>query len=386
MNLINVGKNVKKRIKKEGFKKTFRELFLYSHNNKELKNYRHYKEKIKKDVLFINGCDLSHPKRYRVDNQIEQFEYNGISCNQTYYLNIKIKQIYEYNTFILFRCPLTPLLERFINEAKRNNKKIIFDIDDLIFDTKYIKDLDISNKEEYEDGVKRINKTLLMCDAAIASTNILVRELKNYVDEVYLNRNIASKELIELSQKANLKEKQNSNQVTLGYFSGSITHNPDFEMILPVLIRIINEYDNVKLLLVGEINIPMSLNSYKDRITVQPFMDYRKLPELIKTVDINLIPLEKNLFNAAKSENKWLEASLVKVVSCASEVGSLKDMIIDNKTGLLCGNEQSWYKNLKKLIENNEFRQKIANNSYEFCLKNCTYLNLNTNISLNKVK
>ena len=32
-----------------------------------------------KDILFINGCSLPHPQRYRVTHQIEQLESYGIS-------------------------------------------------------------------------------------------------------------------------------------------------------------------------------------------------------------------------------------------------------------------------------------------------------------------
>ena len=35
-----------------------------------------------KDVLFINGCYLPHPQRYRVDHQIEQLEAAGLYCDR----------------------------------------------------------------------------------------------------------------------------------------------------------------------------------------------------------------------------------------------------------------------------------------------------------------
>ena len=35
-----------------------------------------------KDILFINGCSLPHPQRYRVTHQIEQLESYGVSCDK----------------------------------------------------------------------------------------------------------------------------------------------------------------------------------------------------------------------------------------------------------------------------------------------------------------
>lgn len=52
----------------------------------------------------------------------------------------------------------------------------------------------MSNEELnlYNDGVNRTRQTLQMCDYAITTTERLAEELKNYVKEVYINRNVAS--------------------------------------------------------------------------------------------------------------------------------------------------------------------------------------------------
>lgn len=38
----------------------------------------------------------------------------------------------------------------------------------------------------------------------------------------------------------------------MGYFSGSITHNADVELLLQVIITIMNDYENVELYLMGK--------------------------------------------------------------------------------------------------------------------------------------
>lgn len=47
-------------------------------------------------------------------------------------------------------------------------------------------------KKVYDDGVERTKQTLLKCDYAITTTSALANELKNYVADVYINRNVAS--------------------------------------------------------------------------------------------------------------------------------------------------------------------------------------------------
>ncbi|MGN8920651.1 glycosyltransferase [Lachnospiraceae bacterium HCP28S3_F9] len=337
------------------------------------------KNKVYRDVLFINGCDESvpHPARYRVTHQREQLEMNNISTNQIYYVNLQLDQVRFYRTFVFFRCPYTDMIGEFIKLAKKLNKKVLFDIDDLVVDTKYtdtIKYLDTMTKEEralYDDGVKRMGKTLSLCDAAITTTERLAFELNKYVPEVFINRNTASEEMCKLSQEALKNKKQDNTYIKIGYFSGSLTHNDDFLLILPTLVKLMKCYENVQLHVVGELDLPEELMPLRNRVVSHPFVDWKKLPELISEVDINLAPLEESIFNEAKSENKWVEAALVKVPTVASKVGAFDRMIEDGKTGYLCSNADDWEKILTLMIENEEERERIAENAYHYCMQEC---------------
>ena len=305
-----------------------------------------------KDILFINGCTLPHPSRYRVEHQREQLESNGISTDQVFYEQLSLDKEKYYRGFVFFRCPITETVKQFIEKAKYNNKTVFYDIDDLVFDkeyTKSIKYLKTMSKEDldlYYDGVKRMGDTLKLCDYATTTTEVLAKELKKYVKDVYINRNVASERMSLYSLEASKKIKRDKDKVVLGYLSGSITHNPDFELILPVLTKIMDKYKNVYLKVVGILDIPQELDKYKERIIVSPFVDWEKLPELIASIDINLAPLEESLFNEAKSENKWMEAALVKVPTIASDIGAFK-VIRNNVDGVLVkNNEKEWFDKL----------------------------------------
>ena len=143
--------------------------------------------------------------------------------------------------------------------------------------------------------------------------------------DVYINRNVASEKMLKYSERAKANVQKEKDKIILGYFSGSITHNSDFEMILPAIKKVMQENSNVYLKVVGELNMPKELDDLKDRIIASPFMECKKLPELIASVDINLAPLEDTLFNAAKSENKWVEASMVGVPTIASNIGAFAE-------------------------------------------------------------
>lgn len=327
------------------------------------------------DILIINGCTLPHPQRYRVDHQLEQLRSAGLYTEKIDYNKLTLDQLKFYRGFIFFRCPITPVVEEFIKKAKEENKTVFFDIDDLVIDKKYtntikfVQNMNEEDKRVYDDGVERMQKTLKMCNYAITTTERLKNELLNYVKEVYINRNVASEAMVELSLQA-LKNKEEHEDVIIGYLSGSITHNPDVELIKPVLIKLMEKYDNVKLKLVGELEVPEEFKKFTDRIIIEPFVDWTLLPKIIASIDINLAPLEESIFNEAKSENKWTEAALVKTVTIASNVGAFKTMIRNNEDGILCSNSKEWEKSLERLITDREYREKLANNAYNRVIKN----------------
>ena len=347
---------------------------------------RKYNGRVYKDVLFINGCDynsLPHPPRYRIQHQMEQLRANGIECDEANWVELDLNAVRNYRLFIIFRCQYDEKIEKFIRLAHSLNKRVVYDIDDLVIDTKYTDEIkylntfDKQQKKDYDLGVMNMQRVLKMCDAAITTTERLAEELKKYNANVFINRNVASEKMYELSEKAyekRVNQKQKKEKFAIGYFSGSITHNDDFELVLPVISKLMRKYPKLELHIVGLLDIPNELKCFQTRIIAHKFVNWQELPDLIAAVDVNLVPLQNNIFNEAKSENKWVEAALVRVPTVASNVGALKRMIKHEETGLLCNDKKEWYEALVTLIENEEIGKRIGENAYSFCKKNCLTL------------
>lgn len=355
------------------------------------------------DVMFINGCDYSlpHPIRYRVDHQIEQLEASGYSCFKVDAWNISERLVRNARMFIVYRCPYTDELGHFIEEAKKLNKRVLYDIDDLVIDTAYtdkipfIQNMSAAEKALYDDGVNRMRRTMLLCDGVITTTEGLAEELAKVMPKVFINRNCASDTMFRLSNEAvywrdvlpylspaetpkhmkkiqeNWRKRQSREDVFLGYFSGSITHNDDFNQIIPVLVSVFERYSNVKLMVVGELDIPNELQAYESRIIALPFCKWTKLPSYIAQCDINLVPLMDSVFNNAKSENKWVEAALVKVPTVASNIGPFAIYVEDGVTGVLCDKQADWEEAIGRLVEDDALRKTIGSNAYDYCKYNC---------------
>lgn len=353
------------------------------------------------DVVFVNGCDYSvpHPVRYRVDHQIEQLDAAGFTCLKVEANEVTDDLLRHGRIFVIFRCPYTDAIGSLIAGAKALNKTVLYDIDDLVIDTRYtdeiplVKAMGPSERAAYDDGVKRMGKTLSLCDGAITTTEALAEELRNYVPKVYINRNCASDAMLRASDEAIFRrdvlpflgeaqtpahyrkiqktwqELASCEDVVIGYFSGSYTHNVDFEMVLPVLTSLMDAHLNVKLMVVGDLALPDALASYGDRVVSTPFSSWTKLPLFMAMCDICIAPCQDTLFNRAKSENKWVEAALVKVPTVASDIGAFSTSVKSGETGFLCNSESQWHKALESLICSPELRRKIGANAREFCLK-----------------
>ncbi|MFP7216336.1 glycosyltransferase [Lactococcus garvieae] len=336
----------------------------------------------KEHVLIIDGVENAIPQctRYRVENKAAQLRNLGFDVWTVNASDFKMGYAENASHIIIYRTGYSEEFEKLCRLAQKYNKPVYYDIDDLVIDTKYTDLLSYTQglsdieKYEYDSGVKSYGKMMSLCDSVITTTQTLKEELENYSSKVIINRNLASEELVSLSQNTLKDYRKDHSKVKLGYFSGSITHNENFEMIKPAIVQILEKYPHVELHLVGYIDLPQDLQKYTKQIKMNPYVDWRELPRLISQMDINLAPLVDSVFNRAKSEIKWLEAALVKVPTVASYLGSFEEMVSNDETGLLA-QPSEWYEKLEILIENPDKRQRIAEAAYRFVLENCTVKN-----------
>ena len=331
------------------------------------------KPRYMRDVLFIVGPHLPQVKRYRVDHQVEQIRAGGMTADIIFDHALTPEDIKYYRGFVFCRYPHTDKAQEFIRVAKSYNKTIIFEIDGLVFDMNFtntiqtVKDMTVDERELYDSGVKRCQQTLQLCDYAITTTEPLANELRKYdnIKDVFINRNVASDAMVSFSKKAIKEIKRSDDVVTIGYFSGSITHNEDFESILPTIIEIMKKYDNVQLRIAGILDEQSELRQFGERVSTTGFVDWKELPGEIRKCDINLAPFAKEtIFNEAKSEIKWLESALVKTMTIASDYGAFRTEIEDGVTGILAS-EDEWFTKIEEMILQVQRREEIARNAYD---------------------
>ncbi|WEV45411.1 glycosyltransferase [Streptococcaceae bacterium ESL0687] len=343
-------------------------------------------------ILIIDGVHDLIPQltRYRVENKKEQLVNLGFNVRIRSSEVVTTADLYKTNFVIIYRAWYNENLQEIVDWCRKLKIPVFFDVDDLVIDTSYTdqlsytQGLSVSEKANYDSGVMSYRRMMLSTDGVIASTNDLARELKNYKKQVLLNRNLANEELVKISKKALIQKEfeKISDKVKIGYFSGSITHNENFELIKASLEKIMEERPLTELHLVGHLDLPEDMSHLKDQIITHDYVDWKELPQLIAQVDINLAPLVDSIFNRAKSEIKWIEASLVKVPTIASNIGAFADSIHNRVDGILVENtEEAWYEALEQLVNSPKMRTDLAEEAYKRVREDFTTTNQEDDLS-----
>lgn len=100
----------------------------------------------------------------------------------------------------------------------------------------------------------------------------------------------------------------------------------------------------------------------------------------IKKTDKGQIINQVNYFNEVKSELKIIEAGMKKKCLIAQDFGIYKQLLTNGENGILIDdNKDGWYKAIRKVIQEPEYRQMLAENLHNFVkdkyeLKNVTAL------------
>lgn len=332
--------------------------------------------KNKKKLVYIFFQPDYGTFRYRVYN-MQQVLNDTSDYSATYFFNHELELLTNYienmDLIILARMPWSLELDGFMNIAFRHNKKIGYDIDDLIYDTnrlpQLINYLDIK-KHDIDFWFGLVGKTFLamkFADFFVCTNDFLAELIKVDMGKpCYVIPNFINYEQKRESFKI-LLYKMNKGvidqELIIGYFSGSGTHKNDFETIVDDIEVILQNYPFVKLRIVGHLEIPKKLFPFLsgNRIEQFPLQNFLNLQVKIAECDINLIPLVLNEFTQCKSELKYFEAALVGSVSIAAPTNVFLNAIVDGVNGLLAYPGQ-WRDKICTYIENRQYSQVSIHN------------------------
>jgi len=324
--------------------------------------------------IFI-GCWEGESKRYRATNVAEALESVGIKARTFDFRDIRllVEERRRPEAVIIFRAPFHVEfgIERVIQYARSEGIRLVFDIDDLVFDPDLVSLIDgfrlLSqvDRKQYLEGVEGYRRLLLECDSVSVTTPFLAAEVGKLGKPTCVVRNSLNKEQLTIAEqllaRKGLEGGPQVRSLVIGYFSGSRTHQRDFDQASDALFRVLKTRKEARFLLVGFLELGPQWDELKDQVERKPFVSASMMMELMATCDINLAPLEiGNPFCEAKSELKYFEAALVEVPTVASRTEVFRDAITDGVTGFLASNPDEWRSALETLLERSELRRRIG--------------------------
>ena len=335
---------------------------------------KHAADTLAPKVAIIAELSIPQCKKYRVIQKQEMLEELGIPCSVTSWTdsNEAKKQISLASLVIFYRVPGFDSVMDLIAECRRLNIKTLWDVDDLIFDEDVLKTsstinlLEPAEREGVINGAKLYRQAMLACDEGIASTSGLAKAMKEAgLETVYVVENALDDETLAAARSIEGRlKKQEDGLIRIIYGSGTKTHNIDFLEAAPALANILKENPNVRFRIIGYLELPEYFDEVQSQIERIPFCNYTEYLTYLSECDISIAPLENFVFNDAKSNIKYLEASITKVASVCSPRAAFADVIVNGKNGFLADNEQQWHEAFDTLIQNPELRDSMAQAAY----------------------
>lgn len=335
---------------------------------------KHAADTLAPKIAIIAELSIPQCKKYRVIQKQEMLEELGIPCSVTSWTdsNEAKKQISLASLVIFYRVPGFDSVMDLIAECRRLNIKTLWDVDDLIFDEDVLKtsstinSLEPAEREGVINGAKLYRQAMLACDEGIASTSGLAKAMKEAgLETVYVVENALDDETLAAARSIEGRlKKQEDGLIRIIYGSGTKTHNIDFLEAAPALANILKENPNVRFRIIGYLELPEYFDDVQSQIERIPFCNYTEYLTYLSECDISIAPLENFVFNDAKSNIKYLEASITKVASVCSPRAAFADVIVNGENGFLVDSEQQWHEAFATLIQNPELRDSMAQAAY----------------------
>lgn len=284
------------------------------------------------------------------------------------------------------------------DKLKRNNVKIIFEIDDNIL----LIDENHTEYDYYKELMEYFIFLIKNSDRVTVSTHHLKGELEKYNENISVIENTLMNQW-EFNPDEKIKDLSQKPIITIGYF-GTRTHGPDLELLEEPIRNVKKHFKDktIEFEMVGVTKsdydwirtIPLP-NNYREKPNIIDHalnLTMRVLNKLNLTLelphcqfiewmknetdwDIGVAPLHDNKFNKNKSNLKYLEYGALNVAGAYSNVEPYKDIKKKNSGIVVENTAKEWENALISLIENRELYESIMVNSRKDISENYTVKN-----------
>jgi len=285
------------------------------------------------DIVFVSQTGrMARPfydpsSRYRAFTLAEYFRRKG-KCVTFMAQNAFEKEAESFTSVPVIAFHRPGATEEMLRYVTRNQSRqtLVADYDDLVFDVAAVRQTPaVCDRGE---DVTRIARSLAanaeigaLFKRRTASTVPLAQEadrilggntkvIHNSLDPIYSS----------IAQILTRGTTQRRPTFDLGYFSGTASHNRDFELIAPQIADYLAEDTGRTLLLFGPVALPNELEPFRDRITLRSVVSFYEMAIEIIGCRMVVAPLIDTIFTQCKSGLKFFEAGALGVSVAATPI------------------------------------------------------------------
>ena len=305
--------------------------------------------------------------RYRVYNMVEVINRFSTEVSASWFCREDYPRLDSFldhvDVLVICRARYEDQLNNLVARAKLRGCRVLFDSDDLVFDTSFAHLVADTLDEDLSRGTTwdywfaymgRLGAAAQLCDRVIVTNALLAAQATESTGkEARVVRNFINLEQLEVSRRllANKRATRyaRDGHVHIGYFSGSPSHNKDFAIAETAIARVLDDDPRVHLRLVGFVDVPDSIARFGVRVERHELKDFLNLQGLIASTEINIVPVQDNVFTNCKSELKYFEAGIVGTTTIASPIFAFTNSIQDGTNGRLA-NAYEWESKIRMVM------------------------------------
>lgn len=265
-------------------------------------------------------------------------------------------------TAVLVRCRVRPDLIELCGRLKSAGVRIAYLIDDLALGSETAPRIIEAMANDPSDPYERdfwTGTTIRFQLASMASDMLIVPGgfFANLVDggdlPVRVLHSSLNDEQVGIAARVNSGRGEHEGFV-VGYFSGTSSHQRDFDLVREALLSFLRSRNETRLVLGGCLEVEDEFRSLweEGRLVLMPRVDYSTLQCLQAAVDVVLAPLVVDDFANCKSALKVFEAGAVGTCALASPSFAYEEAIEDGVSGFLCRGPEDWGRALRRLCDN----------------------------------
>lgn len=334
-------------------------------------------------VLLV--CDANNPRDgsrfYRAELASRQLKAAGLHTQIVSVQDVASQKVRvhmrDYDVVVFQRPRFGDVTSRILKDAKSEGALCLFEADDLLFkswrrgESGVVRSGTITmSNTGHKQGMDMRLQLMQHCDGVITSTHYLDRELRSLGLPAIISRNCVETDALKYGALRLAGFEHGKQDLKILFMSGTPTHNADFTLIEDVLQKILLEYPNAGLSLMGQIR-PSRLDRF-DRVVRRPVLPRAHMLSVIAKHDLVLAPMERTGFNTGKSSLKFIESGACGVPVIATDMYEFRRDITASDGGRLAQTAQDWYLQISEFCKNPDLSFELGANAFAYMSQNYT--------------